>query len=158
MLYIPLLNTFGEHSSVPLILLSWTVLNGPRSRSQWLFLEKCCHCSSALFMDQFWFNLPQMWSMTISWTILSLRVLGPGSRSQWLFLEKNIVIALGPSFMDWFRCNFIQVFSMKNILIKFKFQLSRAKVNVKVTVLRNMLSAVRCFHLWTDFDVTSYKF
>ena len=37
------------------------------------------------------------------------------------------------------------VFSMKNILIKFKFQLSRAKVNVKVAVLRNMLLAVRCF-------------
>ena len=34
---------------------------------------------------------------------------------------------------------------MKNILIKFKFQLSRAKVNVKVAVLRNMLLAVRCF-------------
>ena len=31
------------------------------------------------------------------------------------------------------------MFSMKNILIKFKFQLSRAKVNVKVAVLRNML-------------------
>ena len=43
------------------------------------------------------------------------------------------------------------MFSMKNILIKFKFQLSRAKVNVKVPVLRNMLLAVRCFHLWPDF-------
>ena len=48
--------------------------------------------------------------------------------------------------------------SMKNILIKFKFQLSRAKVNVKVTILRDMLLAVRCFHLWTDFDITSYNF
>ena len=50
------------------------------------------------------------------------------------------------------------MFSMKNTLIKFKFQLSRAKVNVKVAVLRNMLLAVRCFHLRTDFDITSYKF
>ena len=71
--------------------------------------------------------------------------LGPRSRSQWLFLEKNIVIALAPSFIDRFYCNFTQMFSMKNILIKFKFQLSRAKVNVKVAVLRNMLLAVRCF-------------
>ena len=47
---------------------------------------------------------------------------------------------------------------MKNRLIKFKFQLSRAKVNVKVAVLRNMLLAVQCFHLWPDFDITSYKF
>ena len=46
---------------------------------------------------------------------------------------------------------------MKNILIKFKFQLSRAKVNVKVAILRNMLLAVQCFHLWTDFDVTSIQ-
>ena len=44
------------------------------------------------------------------------------------------------------------MFSMKNILIKFKFQLSRAKVNVKMAILRNMLLAVQCFHLWTDFD------
>ena len=69
--------------------------------------------------------------------------LGPRSRSQWLFLE--IVIALAPSFIDRFCCNFTQMFSMKNIFIKFKFQLSRAKVNVKVAVLRNMLLAVRCF-------------
>ena len=47
---------------------------------------------------------------------------------------------------------------MNNILIKFKFQLSRAKVIVKVAILRNMLLAVRCFYLWTDFDITSYKF
>ena len=46
--------------------------------------------------------------------------------------------------------------SMKNILIKFKFQLSSAKVNVKVAVLRNMLLAV--LHLWPDFDITSYNF
>ena len=58
--------------------------------------------------------------------------LGPRSRSQWLFF----VIALAPSFIDRFCCNFTQMFSMKNILIKFKFQLSRAKVNVKVAVLR----------------------
>ena len=44
------------------------------------------------------------------------------------------------------------MFSMKNILIKFKFQLSRAKVSVKVAILRNMLLAVKCFQLWTDFD------
>ena len=71
---------------------------------------------------------------------------------------KNIIIALAASFMDRFCCNFTQLFSMKSILIKFKFQLSRAKVNVKVAVLRNMLLAVRCFHLWTDLDITSYKF
>ena len=71
---------------------------------------------------------------------------------------REIVIALAPSFIDRFYCNLAQMFSMKNILIKFKFQLSRARVNVKVAVLRNMLLAVRCFHLWPDFDITSYKF
>ena len=97
--------------------------------------------------------------MTISCIVLSLRVLGPRSRSQWLFLEKKKhVIALAPSFMDRFCCNFSEIFSMKNILIKFKFQLSRAKVNVKVAILRNMLLAVQCLHLWTDFYISSYKF
>ena len=72
--------------------------------------------------------------------------------------RKNIVIALAPSFMDRFCCNFTQMFSMKNILIKSKFQLSGAEVNVKVAALRNMLLAVRCFHLLPDFDMTSYKF
>ena len=74
------------------------------------------------------------------------------------FFRKTLSLLLAPSFMDRFCCNFTQMFSMKNILIKFKFQLSSAKVNVKVTVLRNMLLAVRCFHLWPDFDITSYKF
>ena len=60
--------------------------------------------------------------------------------------------------MDQFCCNFTQMFSMKNILIKFKFQLSGAKVNVEVALLRNILLAVKCFHLWTDFGITSYKF
>ena len=50
------------------------------------------------------------------------------------------------------------MFSMKNILIKFKFQLSRAKVNVKVAVLRNMLFSSPMLLLWPDFDITSYKF
>ena len=72
--------------------------------------------------------------------------------------RKNIVIALAPSCMDRFCCNFTQMLGRKNVLIKFKFQLSRPKVNVKVAVLRNMLLAVRCFHLWPDFDITSYKF
>ena len=74
------------------------------------------------------------------------------------YIKKNIVTALAPSCMGRFCCNFTQMFSMRNILIKFDFQLSRAKVNVKVAILRNMLLAVRCFHLWTDFDITSYKF
>ena len=73
-------------------------------------------------------------------------------------LEKNIVITLAPSFMDGFCWYFTQMFSMKNILLKVKFQLSRAKVNVKVAILRNMLLAVRCFQLWTDVDITAYKF
>ena len=67
--------------------------------------------------------------------------------------RKNIVIALAPSFIDRFCCNFTQMFSMKNILIKFKFQLSGAKVNVKVTVVSSPM-----LHLWPDFDITSYKF
>ena len=71
---------------------------------------------------------------------------------------RKTLSALATPFMDQFCCNFIQMFSMKNILIKFKFQLSRAKVNVKVDILRNMLLAARCFHLRTDFDITSYKF
>ena len=71
-----------------------------------------------------------------------------------IFRKKNIVIALTPLFC----CNFTHMFSMKNILIKFKFQLSRAKVNVKVAILRTMFLAVRCVYLWTDFDITSYKF
>ena len=71
---------------------------------------------------------------------LEFKGLGPRSRSQWLFLEKTWL-----SFIDPFCCNFTQIFSMKNILIRFKFQLSGAKVSVKVAVLRNMLLAVRCF-------------
>ena len=67
-------------------------------------------------------------------------------------------MALAPSFIDQFCCNFTQMFSMKNIMIKFKFQLSGAKDNVKDAILRNMLLAIQCFHLWTDFDITSYKF
>ena len=74
-----------------------------------------------------------------------------------IFRKKNIVIAVAPSLMDRFCCNFTQMFSMKNILTKFKFQLSMAKVNVKAAIHRNMLLAVQCFHLWTDFDTTSYK-
>ena len=76
--------------------------------------------------------------------------------SRWLFLE-NIVIALAPSFIDRFCCNFTQMFSMKNILIKFKFQLSRAKVNVKVAAKKYVVSSPM-LHLWPDFDITSYKF
>ena len=72
--------------------------------------------------------------------------------------RKNIVIALAPSFVDRFCCYFTQMFRMKNILIKLKFQRSWAKGNVKVAILRNMLLAVRCFPSWTDFDITSYKF
>ena len=48
------------------------------------------------------------------------------------------------------------MFSLKNVLIKFKFPLSR--VNVKVANRRKVLVAVRCFHSWTDFDITLYKF
>ena len=59
-----------------------------------------------------------------------------------IFRKRNIVIALAPSFMDRFCCNFTQMFRIKKFLIKFKFQLSRAKVNVKVAILRNMLLAV----------------
>ena len=75
-----------------------------------------------------------------------------------IFRRKKIVIALAPSFMDQFCCNFTQMFSMKKILIKFNLQLSRAMVNVKTAILRNMLLAVQCFHLWIHFDITSYKF
>ena len=57
----------------------------------------------------------------------------------------NIVITLAPSFMDRFYCNFIQIFNMKNIVIKFTFQLSGAKVNVKVAILRNLLLAADAF-------------
>ena len=42
---------------------------------------------------------------------------------------------------------------MKNTLIKFKFQFSRAKVNFREAILRNMLLAAQCFPLWTDFDM-----
>ena len=51
------------------------------------------------------------------------------------------------------------MFILKNILIKVNVQLSVAKVNVKmaIPILRNMLLAARFFHLWTDFDITSYN-
>ena len=29
---------------------------------------------------------------------------------------------------------------------------------MKVAILRNMLLAVRCFHLWTDFDIIHTNF
>ena len=95
--------------------------------------------------------------MTISWACSSFSFLRPRSRSQCPSFEKH-VIALAPSLMDRFCSNFTQMFSMKNILIKFKIQLSTAKVNVKVAILRNALLAVRFFHLWTDFDIPFYKF
>ena len=66
---------------------------------------------------------------------------GPRTRSECVAIF-SYVIALALSFMDRFCCNFTQMLSMKNILIKFKFQLSRAKVNVKVAILRNMLLVV----------------
>ena len=43
-----------------------------------------------------------------------------------IFLKK-IFIAQASSFMDRFCCNFTQMFSMKNILIRFKFQLCRLR-------------------------------
>ena len=43
---------------------------------------------------------------------------------------------------------------MKKTLIKCKFQFSRAKVNFREAILRNMLLAAQCFPLWTDFDIT----
>ena len=66
---------------------------------------------------------------------------GLGSRSQWLFLEKHCYCSSTFIYRP-ILLYFTQMFSMKNILIKFKFQLSRAKVSVKVAVLRNMLLAV----------------
>ena len=40
-----------------------------------------------------------------------------------------------------------------SILIEFKFQFSRDKV----AILRKTLLAFLCLHLWTDFDISSYK-
>ena len=149
---------------------------GSRSRSQWLFfLEKNFVITlPPLYIDWFWFYITQMFSMTISWTSSSLKVLGPRSRSQLLFFRKNVAIALAPSFMDRFCCNFTQIFSMKNILIKFKFQLSRAKGGfqsnfigmlprwpstkiAKTLPLKNRKKIIRQFLLypWADFIQTS---
>ena len=47
----------------------------------------------------------------------------------------DVIESVSEGFLTY---SFTQMFSMKNIL-KFKFQLSRAKVNVKVAILRNML-------------------
>ena len=72
-----------------------------------------------------------------------------------IFRKKHFHCSSTFIYGDRFCCNFTQMFSMKNILIKFKFQLSRAKVNVKMAVLRNMLLAVRCCHLWIGFYILS---
>ena len=75
-----------------------------------------------------------MYSTTISWTKLSLRVLGPRSRSQRLLLEKHyrrysafmygpILILLHTNVL----CDYI--------LDRFEFECSRAKVNVTVAFL-----------------------
>ena len=50
--------------------------------------------------------------------------------SQWLYLE-NIVITKESSFIDRFCFNLINV-KYDSILVKFKFQNSRARVKVKV--------------------------
>ena len=121
------------------------------------FLEKKhCHCFSAFIYRSILIELPTNVKYDNILNVLSDRVLGPRSRSQWLFLEKkkNIAIAIAPSFMNRFWCNFTKMLSMKNSMIKFTFQLSRA--NVKVAILRNVLLAVQCFRVWTDFDITSY--
>ena len=45
-----------------------------------------------------------------------------------------------------------------HILIKFKFQLSRVKIKVKSKWLfEESVIRLLCFHLWSDFDITSFK-
>ena len=72
-----------------------------------------------------------MFSMTISWTTLSLSVLGPKSRSQWLCLEKNIVMALVPLYKPILLILHTSV-KRGNILDDLEFE--RFRANVKVTV------------------------
>ena len=82
-----------------------------------------------------------MLSMTISWTSLSLSVLGPRSRSQWLFLEKHChhssAFIYGPILL------YLHT-SVKhdNILDKFEFERSMAKVKVTVAFFRKTLSSL----------------
>ena len=51
------------------------------------FKKNCVISLALLFIIRFYFT--KMFSMTISWSSLSLSVLGPRSRSQWLLLEKH---------------------------------------------------------------------
>ena len=105
--------------------ISWTnsslSILGPRSRSQWIFLEKhCCRSSAFIYGPR-------------------LSVLGPRSRSQWLFLEKDChrssAIICGPIWL-------LLHTSVKhdNTLDMVEFECSRAKVKVTVAIFRKTLS------------------
>ena len=80
--------------------------------------------------------------MTISWTTLSFSILGPRSRSQWLVLEKHIVITLAPLFNEPVLILYHTNVLYNNILDKFEFERSRAKVKVTVAIFRKTLSSL----------------
>ena len=64
------------------------------------------------------------------------------------FRKKEVIfITLAPTFMDGFSFNFTQP-SIMTISLKFEYEHSRMKV--KVAIFRKVLSALLCFHLWTD--------
>ena len=80
-----------------------------------------------------------MFSMTISWTSWSLRVQGPRSRSQWLFLEKHCHHSSAFIYRPILILYHTNV-KYDNILDKFDFEHSRAKVKVTVAISRKTLS------------------
>ena len=77
--------------------------------------------------------------MTISWIHSCLSILGPRSRSQWLFLGKKHCHRSSPfmyrPILILFHTHDINKYD--NILDKFEFERSRAKVRVTVAILEN---------------------
>ena len=78
-----------------------------------------------------------MFSMTISLTYLSLRILGPRPRSRWLLLE-NIVITLVPHLSSNFDILLHTKFGYDSTSNKFAFQRDRIKVKVAMTILEKL--------------------
>ena len=79
--------------------------------------------------------------MTISWTRSSLSVLGPRSRSQWLFLEKHFHRSSAFIYRPVLILYHTNV-KYDNILDKFEFQRSRAKVKVTEAIFRKTSSSL----------------
>ena len=90
--------------------------------------------------------------MIISWTYSSLSALQPKSRTQWLVLENKFHHSSPYIYVPIFLI-FHATVNYDNILDKFEYEHSMAKVKVTVATFRKTLSSFYNLHLWVDFDV-----